>query len=174
MSQTEGDPETLVADIIRHGNAFAATREKQFVPALCVWLSGERWTDELPTAAPAKTTAAAKNLAAYEQAFRPFRSPSQRAAQTLAAGQRVTANLAVVDQLAAMDAAEAGEFPPGHIPTNAEWDALVFGGKTAGTPVPPTVLELTAGQCREHPGYPLTNGACDKCQQIRRESLGAA
>ena len=37
----------LVADIIRFGDAYAATTEKQFVPALGVWLSGERWTDEI-------------------------------------------------------------------------------------------------------------------------------
>lgn len=38
----------LVSDIIRFGDAYAATTEKQFVPALNVWLNGERWTDELP------------------------------------------------------------------------------------------------------------------------------
>lgn len=40
----------LVADIIRFGDAYAATTERQFVPALDVWLRGERWTDELPGA----------------------------------------------------------------------------------------------------------------------------
>lgn len=40
--------ETLIADIIRFGDAYAASVEKQFVPALNVWLNGERWTDELP------------------------------------------------------------------------------------------------------------------------------
>ena len=39
----------LVADVVRHGKAYAETREKQFVPALCVWLRGERWDDEIPT-----------------------------------------------------------------------------------------------------------------------------
>ena len=39
----------LVEDIIRFGDAYAATTEKKFVPALNVWLNGERWTDELPT-----------------------------------------------------------------------------------------------------------------------------
>lgn len=39
----------LIADVVRHGKAYAETREKQFVPALCVWLRGERWDDELPT-----------------------------------------------------------------------------------------------------------------------------
>lgn len=42
------DVETLVADIIRFGQAYAATTEKQYTPALCVWLNGDRWTDELP------------------------------------------------------------------------------------------------------------------------------
>lgn len=39
---------TLTADIIRFGDAYARTTEKQFVPALVVWLNGERWEDELP------------------------------------------------------------------------------------------------------------------------------
>ena len=43
------DPETLVAEIIRFGQAYAATTESHLVPALCVWLRGERWDDDLPT-----------------------------------------------------------------------------------------------------------------------------
>lgn len=42
--------EPLIADVIRFGDAYAASVEKQFVPALNVWLNGERWTDELPVA----------------------------------------------------------------------------------------------------------------------------
>lgn len=42
--------ETLADHVIRFGDAYAATTERQFVPALGVWLNGERWTDELPTA----------------------------------------------------------------------------------------------------------------------------
>lgn len=42
--------------VIAFGDAYAATTEKQFVPALGVWLSKERWTDELPTAARPGTT----------------------------------------------------------------------------------------------------------------------
>lgn len=42
--------EQLTADIERFGRAYAQTTEKRFVPALNVWLNGERWTDELPTA----------------------------------------------------------------------------------------------------------------------------
>ena len=38
-------------EIQRFGEAYAATTERQFIPALCVWLSGERWTDDLPTPA---------------------------------------------------------------------------------------------------------------------------
>jgi len=40
--------EELTADIIRFGDAYARSTERQFVPALVVWLNGERWTDELP------------------------------------------------------------------------------------------------------------------------------
>lgn len=42
--------EALISDITMFGTAYANTTEKQFVPALAVWLRGERWTDELPTA----------------------------------------------------------------------------------------------------------------------------
>lgn len=44
------DLETLIADITRFGTAYANTTERRFVPALVVWLNGERWTDEPPTA----------------------------------------------------------------------------------------------------------------------------
>ena len=43
------DPEWLAGEIIRFGAAYAVATEKRFVPALVVWLNGERWTDELPT-----------------------------------------------------------------------------------------------------------------------------
>ncbi|WP_341945675.1 hypothetical protein [Microbacterium sp. LWH11-1.2] len=42
--------EKLIDDIIRFGTAYATTTEKRYVPALNVWLNGERWTDEPPTA----------------------------------------------------------------------------------------------------------------------------
>ncbi|MGG7510875.1 hypothetical protein [Plantibacter sp. YIM 135249] len=42
------DVSELVAVVIRFGDAYAATTETRFVPALGVWLSKERWTDELP------------------------------------------------------------------------------------------------------------------------------
>ncbi|MDF2895724.1 MAG: hypothetical protein K0Q46_2510 [Rhodococcus erythropolis] len=40
--------EDLKAAIIRFGDAYAATTERQFVPALGAWLNKDRWTDELP------------------------------------------------------------------------------------------------------------------------------
>ena len=43
------DPEWLAGEIVRFGAAYAVATEKRFVPALVVWLNGERWTDELPT-----------------------------------------------------------------------------------------------------------------------------
>jgi DNA-binding Lrp family transcriptional regulator len=42
-------PDILAADIIRFGDAYAATTETKFVPALGVWLNGDRWDDDLPT-----------------------------------------------------------------------------------------------------------------------------
>lgn len=44
--------EQLTSDVVRFGDAYAATTEPQFVPALCVWINGERWTDDLPTLKP--------------------------------------------------------------------------------------------------------------------------
>ena len=38
----------LTASVIKFGDAYAATTEKRFVPALGVWLNRERWTDDLP------------------------------------------------------------------------------------------------------------------------------
>lgn len=37
----------LVAEIRRHGEAYALHREKEFTPSLATWLHRERWTDEL-------------------------------------------------------------------------------------------------------------------------------
>lgn len=51
------DPEDVAADIARFGQAYAATTETQFVPALVVWLNGERWTDQLPQARASQSTA---------------------------------------------------------------------------------------------------------------------
>lgn len=42
------DPHELVDDIHRFAAAYKVATTKQFVPALNVWLNGERWTDELP------------------------------------------------------------------------------------------------------------------------------
>jgi len=64
-----GTLEGLTQWVIKFGDAYAATTEKRFVPALGVWLSHERWTDELPTA-PAPKDARI--------------TPEQRARQTLA------------------------------------------------------------------------------------------
>lgn len=44
--------EQLTADVLRFGLAYAASTEPRYVPALCVWLNGERWTDDLPTPPP--------------------------------------------------------------------------------------------------------------------------
>lgn len=38
----------LVAAISRFGDAYAATTDRQFVPALGVWLKRDRWGDDLP------------------------------------------------------------------------------------------------------------------------------
>lgn len=40
----------LTDQIVRFGDAYTATTQKKFVPALGVWINGDRWTDELPQA----------------------------------------------------------------------------------------------------------------------------
>jgi hypothetical protein len=65
--------ELLVNDIRRFGEAYAASEEDpRFVPALVVWLNGERWTDDLPApkrvGAP-KLSKAAVNAAEYRRLF---------------------------------------------------------------------------------------------------------
>ena len=59
-----GVPESLACSIAMFGDAYAATTEKQFIPALASWIFQKRWTDELPTAnaSPVKVTAAQRNL----------------------------------------------------------------------------------------------------------------
>ena len=62
-------PDELAASIMQFGDAYAATTDKQFVPALGVWLNGQRWTDELPSARQDSSkqpmTKADQNAAAY-------------------------------------------------------------------------------------------------------------
>jgi hypothetical protein len=62
------DVTELVAHIIRFGDAYAETTERQFVPALGAWLNGERWSDELPARRQAnnvKQSRADENAADY-------------------------------------------------------------------------------------------------------------
>ena len=54
--------EQLTADIRRFGEAYARTTDKQFVPALNVWIGNERWTDELPSAPGAPQSAAPQDI----------------------------------------------------------------------------------------------------------------
>ena len=57
-------PAELLDHIKQFGAAYAATTEKKFTPALGVWISHERWSEELPTGGGAvvKATAAKRNL----------------------------------------------------------------------------------------------------------------
>jgi hypothetical protein len=64
----------LVETIVTFGEAYAATTTKQFTPALGVWLSHERWDDELPSApepsrASTPTTKADQNAALSQQLY---------------------------------------------------------------------------------------------------------
>ena len=63
--------DAAVEHVIQFGDAYWATTEKQFVPALGVWLSRERWTDELPSK-PSGRTGVAKadvNFNEYERLY---------------------------------------------------------------------------------------------------------
>lgn len=59
--------DVLTADVIRFGQAYARTTERQFVPALVVWLNGERWTDELPMSSDAKPKQAQPKVRTFEE-----------------------------------------------------------------------------------------------------------
>ncbi|TQK19102.1 hypothetical protein FBY40_1593 [Microbacterium sp. SLBN-154] len=109
------DLATLTADVIRFGQAYAATTERQFVPALCVWLKGERWTDD-PPVAPIPT----------EAEWNALMAPTERALTTAAAGRVVAGrfaarkptrgeeNLAVVARIEAQERAKGGCEAAGH------------------------------------------------------------
>lgn len=66
--------EFVTAKVIEFGVAYERTTEKQFVPALNVWLNGERWTDDLPEPPQPRTiqppqSRTAQNLDAYWKEF---------------------------------------------------------------------------------------------------------
>lgn len=82
--------ERLVADVTRFGDAYAATTEKQFVPALCVWLRGERWTDELPATQPPTDAQWQSFLDNPSTSTGGRLTPTQRLMQTMAAGRTIT------------------------------------------------------------------------------------
>lgn len=94
------DAPELVADVIRFGQAYAASTEKQFTPALCVWLNGERWEDELPTQ-PFPTQEQWDALLAGEP------TPGARATRT-------EQNMAVVARIEAQERALGGCSSAGH------------------------------------------------------------
>ena len=61
--------EALAQHIVEFGDAYATTTERQFVPALGVWLNGERWTDELPQARTQRSSALDQNLSEYQRLY---------------------------------------------------------------------------------------------------------
>ncbi|KQW07635.1 hypothetical protein ASC66_01150 [Leifsonia sp. Root4] len=50
VASKKHDPDQLAAVIAKFGDAYAATTEPQYVPALGVWIGRERWDDTLPQA----------------------------------------------------------------------------------------------------------------------------
>jgi hypothetical protein len=64
------DLESLVNDIRRFGSAYAASEEDpRFVPALVVWLNGERWTDDMPQPRAGKQARADENAAEFYRLY---------------------------------------------------------------------------------------------------------
>ena len=49
--------------IVRFGDAYAATTDRQYVPGLGTWLNKKRWTDELPAGPTSGSTRGQENLA---------------------------------------------------------------------------------------------------------------
>ncbi len=87
--------DALTADVIRYGSAYAAHTEVKLVPALCVWLRGERWDDDLPTpAAPSDAEWSAFLNGAPSSRGRP---PT-----------RTEQNMAVVAQISRQEECDAG------------------------------------------------------------------
>lgn len=72
--------EDLATEIARFGTAYAHTTETRFVPALGVWLNGDRWTDDLPQAPAAQGSAQPKLTAAQRnmQTVALFRDEEER------------------------------------------------------------------------------------------------
>lgn len=63
-------PDLLRAHVIRFGDAYAATTERQYVPALSVWLGNERWDDELPQRSVQKPLSNTEQNMAYLASLR--------------------------------------------------------------------------------------------------------
>jgi hypothetical protein len=66
------DPHELANKVALFGDAYAATTEKKFTPALNVWLSHDRWEDELPTGPSSThqaTSKADQNAALYYELY---------------------------------------------------------------------------------------------------------
>lgn len=79
--------DAVVADVIRFGQAYAASgRDRQYVPALCVWLNRGRWTDDLP----AQAVPTESQWASFVS-DRP--TPMDRATQTLGSGRMVAGRM---------------------------------------------------------------------------------
>lgn len=80
------DPADLVAHIERFGKAYAATTERQFIPALGPWLNGERWTDELPVASAPKPNGGGTDWALRMGAHKPTKT--ERAQSVIEMGRQ--------------------------------------------------------------------------------------
>ncbi|MGF3057110.1 helix-turn-helix domain-containing protein [Microbacterium sp. YY-01] len=182
------DIDQLVSDITRFGEAHSLATETRYVPALASWLNGERWDDELPQASLSPAQGRQDRMLALVQRYKAEErtsgrlSPTERAMQTMAAGARVSAlsrteerpqnNLMAIEHMAELGANSQGGFPPGYIPTDDEWHAMIqavphtpTARPTTARPQPPPITELNADHCPQHPGYPITNGTCDKCNR---------
>ncbi len=80
----------LIQRVHVFGTAYAETTDRQFVPALDVWLRNERWTDELPRhpsrTQPQRLTRADENALEFERLYGGDQHGGTRSVQALDAG----------------------------------------------------------------------------------------
>jgi hypothetical protein len=69
VKRCPGGLDGLHDGVVLFGDAYAATTERQFVPALGVWLAGDRWMDELPQARDPKQQAPRQSRGAQALEF---------------------------------------------------------------------------------------------------------
>lgn len=118
--------DATAADVIRFGQAYSLTTERQYVPALNVWLDRERWTDDLPQAAAQPMTRMEKNLTFVAQ----LQAEEQAKKKRFVAGEYPdeedgAARDGFEQALKGRLAQVAQTIVVAEVPTDAEWQAAI-------------------------------------------------